>query len=205
MKKLKKKAIKKTKLSDTKLTPAQELFCQCYAGHHDRDLFSNKTRSYIYSHGETDKHNELIAAKAANPSMETRAALKRFENLCAKLGSNLFRNVHIVDRVNELFDSLYSNDHVDRELSYTITQRYDLASKVQAIREFNRISNRIKKNESSDTVTFTWETGDSSNKEAPMGSTVTLPVPKDYKNIKSVTVTRNKAEDDDYWEMEKDD
>lgn len=185
MKKFKKKAIKKTKLSDTKLTPAQELFCQCYVGHHDRELFSNKTRSYIYSHGETDKHNELIAAKAANPSMETRAALKRFENLCAKLGSNLFRNVHIVDRVNKLFDSLYSNDHVDRELSYTITQRYDLASKVQAIREFNRISNRIKKNESSDTVTFTWEEAkDNDNAVAP-------------KVTKSVTVTRNKEEDDD--------
>jgi len=185
MKKIKKHVIKKKKLSETKLTPEQELFCQCYVGYHDKELFSNKTRSFIYAYGRTERYNELLELKNSNPSATTRAAFKKFENLCAKGGSDLFRNTQIVDRVNKLFDSLYNNDHVDRELSYTITQRYDLASKVQAIREFNRISNRIKKNESTDTVTFTWDMGEGTGKTDTASP------------IKTVTITRKVEDNDD--------
>ena len=180
MKKLKKQKIK---LEDKGMNAMHELFCRAYTGYTDPDCFNNKTKSFIYANHLEKEHAELLTKSQAYLK-DAKEQLKRFENNCASQAVHLFRNVKIRDRINELFDSMFNDTrHVDRQLVYLITQKKDLATGVQAVREYNRMKDRIKKTESSDTVTFTWETDNSSTTEAP-------------KVIKSVTVTR-KQEDDD--------
>lgn len=61
--------------------------------------------------------------------------------------TNFLKDMKILNFFNYMLDSLYLNDHfVDKQLGFLITQNSDMNAKVQGIREYNKLRNRIENN-----------------------------------------------------------
>lgn len=107
-----------------KLTLTQERFCQLYVSG-DRELFGNGTQSYIQAYGvDVSKKGSYDVARAG-----------ACENLAKP---------HIIDRINSLLEECWLNDQaVDKQLAFVIHQHADMSSKVSAIKEYNKLRNRI--------------------------------------------------------------
>lgn len=105
------------------LNPQQELFCKLYAS--DREFFGNGTQSYIEAYGvDATKPGSYAAARSS--------------------ASEFLTNPNILDRINHYLDLGGLNDAtVDKELLFVIRQHDDKASKVAAIREYNKLKQRI--------------------------------------------------------------
>lgn len=107
----------------TKLKPEWELFCQYFASHYE--TFGNATRSY---------------AKAYNIDITDSSKYAT----CRTNGYRLLTNADILDRINELLAELVLNDTVvDMQLGFLITQMGDYGAKIQAIKEYNKLKQRI--------------------------------------------------------------
>ena len=107
------------------LNPEQELFCKLFAT--TKEFFGNGTQAYIEAYDIDIKH------KGAYASART----------CA---SNLLTNLNILDRINELLElGGLSNERVDKELLFLITQDAEFSAKLGAIKEYNQLKNRIQK------------------------------------------------------------
>lgn len=109
--------------SKVKLTPKQELFCQLFAS--DREFFGNGVQSYAeaYNIDLTTKGGYSVARSGAS------------ENLTKP---------DILKRIDELLDFNGFNDQaVDKQLKFVIEQSADFGSKVAAIREYNKLKQRI--------------------------------------------------------------
>lgn len=105
---------------ETKLNPKQERFCQLYVS---KEFFGNGTESYAEAY-DIDLSTKYKSAQAA--------------------ASRLLSNVIILDRINELLDDSGLNEqHVDKQHLFLINQNADLAQKMAAIREFNKVKGRI--------------------------------------------------------------
>lgn len=184
---------KKPKLpGDTVLkNPKEELFCWLYAGYHNRDLFGNGTRCYIQTYYadeiikledeiekyekekekagvNTDGRSELIASnkKYDNEINPRQRRIKSLEKTARTLAARLLAKVGIRERVDYLVDTYIENSYTDRELQYTILQRFDLNSKVQAIKEYNRLKDRGKVGNLEGNFTFSWEDPAQGNSKA---------------------------------------
>lgn len=106
-----------------KLNLKQELFCQLYAT--NRTFFGNGVQSYIEAY-EPDQNKQGWYAVA-----RTRAYY-------------LLTNIDILDRINELLElEPLNNTTVDKQLSFVINQSADMNAKVAAIREHNKLKQRI--------------------------------------------------------------
>lgn len=106
----------------SKLNPKQELFCKLYAS--DREFFGNGTRSYIESYKPRQIGN--------------------WYNVARSRASELLTSPNILNRINEIFEARGLNDSfVDKQLELLITQNADFRSKVSAIREYNKLKQRI--------------------------------------------------------------
>lgn len=105
------------------LTPKQEKFCFFYAT--DREFFGNGVQSYIEAYEpETSKPNWYKVACAA--------------------ASRLLSNVKVFTRINELLEETGFNEvSVDKQLSFLIHQQSDFQAKLGAIKEFNKLKQRI--------------------------------------------------------------
>ncbi len=58
--------------------------------------------------------------------------------------SRLLRNVKVLERINELLENNVLNDQfVDKQLGLLITQNADFSNKLGAIREYNKLRQRI--------------------------------------------------------------
>lgn len=114
---------KEEKPKEEKLNPQQELFCQYYAT--DREFFGNGVQSYIEAYGiNLNKPGAYQVAQAS--------------------ASRLLSNVIICKRINELLSDEGLNDaFVDKQLLFVIAQHDDKSSKVAAIREYNKLKQRI--------------------------------------------------------------
>ena len=105
------------------LNPKQELFCQYYAS--DREFFGNGVQAYI---------------EAYNPDQSK----KGWYNSARSVASEMLTKPNILKRINQIFEESGLNDaFVDKQLELVITQNADFASKVSAIREYNKIKQRI--------------------------------------------------------------
>jgi hypothetical protein len=100
----------------------QEKFCQLYVS---AEFFGNGVQSYVEAYQfDQSKPNWYKTAAAA--------------------ASRLLTNVKVCARINELLDETGLNDaFVDKQLLFLITQHDDFSSKIQAIREFNKLKGRI--------------------------------------------------------------
>jgi hypothetical protein len=108
---------------NVKLSPKQELFCQLFAS--DREFFGNGTQSYIEAYDvDLSKKGAYQVARAG-----------AYENLTKP---------HLLARINELIEFSGLNDvAVDKQLAVVIAQNADYPSKVAAMREYNKLKQRI--------------------------------------------------------------
>lgn len=124
----KKKTTKKTtkKGSSTKrkrLNPQQELFCQYYAG--SREFYANGVASYI------EAYNINTSIPGAYNSAKSNAY-------------KLLTKDYILDRINEILGDLIMNDEfVDKQLGFLMTQNAELSVKLNALKEYNKLKQRI--------------------------------------------------------------
>ena len=103
----------------TELNEKQERFCQLYVS---KDYFGNGTQAYLEAYGLDESGYNT-----------------------AKVGaSRMLTNDNICHRINELLDEAGLNDNfVDKQLLFVITQHSDLSNKMSAIREYNKLKQRI--------------------------------------------------------------
>lgn len=107
----------------SKLNPKQEMFCKLYAT--DREFFANGVQAYI---------------EAYNPD----TSKKNWYNTARSNASQLLTNTNILKRINELLEMEGLNDaFVDKQLTLLISQNADFGAKTAAIREYNKLKQRI--------------------------------------------------------------
>jgi len=105
------------------LTLDQETFCQLYAT--DTEFFGNGVESYVEAY-DCDK---------SKPNW--------YKTACS-CSSRLLSNAKVCERINELLTDKGLNDQfVDKQLLFVITQHADFGSKVNAIKEYNKLKQRI--------------------------------------------------------------
>lgn len=101
----------------------QERFCRLYAT--DREFFANGAQTYI----------EVYDPDTSKPNW--------YKVVCAS-ASRLLSNVKVCDRINKLLEMNGLNDaFVDKQLTFLVTQHSDLGNKLGAIREYNKLKQRI--------------------------------------------------------------
>lgn len=101
----------------------QEKFCQLYAT--SREFFGNGVESYL----------EVYDVDRNKPNWYSIA--------CAS-ASRLLSNEKIINRINAILEQTGFNDaFVDKELSFLITQHADFQTKLGAIKEYNKLKQRI--------------------------------------------------------------
>lgn len=93
------------------------------------------------------------------------ARIKSMEHTANTEGNSLLARPNIRQRVDYLLEQYIDNEHTDKELQYVIMQRFDLQSKVAAIREFNRLKDRGSSGKLEGQFTFSWE-GDEEEKSS---------------------------------------
>lgn len=103
----------------SKLTERQKLFCVLYIS--DKFCFGNATKSY---------------SEAYNLSKEQ-------YDTSRQNGYRLLTNAYIKAFINKMLDEQLKEERVDRALAETIHQRKDLRSRVAAITEYNKLKARI--------------------------------------------------------------
>jgi|ERR1700751_1527993 len=120
------------------LTPKQEEFCQNFVS---KDFFGNGVQSYI------EAFNVDLSEKNAYNNAKAEA-------------SHLLTKPNLLARINELLEEGGFNDnHVDKQLLLVITQNADFASKVSAIREYNKLKGRITEKMSVESKISVFEVG----------------------------------------------
>lgn len=101
----------------------QERFCQLYAC--DKEFFGNGVETYL----------EVYDIDRSKPNW--------YKTACVN-ASRLLSNAKVYTRINELLDSNGLNDtFVDKQLLFLIQQHEDKGSKIAAIREYNKLKQRI--------------------------------------------------------------
>jgi len=101
----------------------QEKFCQLYAS--NEEFFGNGVQTYI----EVYKPDQTKS--------------NWYRNACSN-ASQLLSNTKVIDRINELLDEQGLNDtFVDKQLKFLLTQHADFTNKMAAIREYNKLKQRI--------------------------------------------------------------
>lgn len=110
-------------LEQYNITLENEMFCQYYSS--PSEFFGNGVQSYAAAYGV-----DLTDARAYSVA-KSRA-------------SQLLTNLNVLRRINDLLDSTGLNDtHVDKQLFLIINQNADFHAKLGAIKEFNKLRNRI--------------------------------------------------------------
>lgn len=121
------------------LNAQQEAFCQNYISN-DKNLFGNGVQCYIevYKPDQTKKN--------------------RYRTACS-VASEILTNPKVIARINELLEDWGLNDeNVDKQLLFLISQFEDKNTKLWAIREYNKLRQRIiDKQETKVTFDIKWK------------------------------------------------
>lgn len=105
-----------------KLKPTQKLFCELYVSKH----FGNGVQAYAEAYG-----------------IDFEKTPQRY-NSARAMSCELLTNINILSYIREIMPEVDLNElTVDKELMFTILQNADFGSKVAAIREYNKLKNRI--------------------------------------------------------------
>lgn len=117
------KELQKIQDTDKTLNAKQEFFCELYAS--DKEFFGNGVEAYMEAY---DLHS-------GDP---------KDYNTARTNASRLLTNANILKRIDELLHlGPLNTSFVDKQLAFVITQNADLGSKVSAIREYNKLEQRI--------------------------------------------------------------
>ncbi len=108
----------------TKVTPKQEKFCQLYAG--EEEFFGNGVQSYIEAGYDIDM---------TKPNW--------YKTACVA-ASQLLSNVKVLKRIDEILEEQGFNDQfIDKQLKFLATQHVDFKAKLGAVKEYNKLKQRI--------------------------------------------------------------
>lgn len=137
-----KKKIKSKPLSNSRW----ELFCQFYVK--NASIRMNATFCYAEAYEyDLDSLSSTDAVYAENPKGGTilveESSYRKAYNTCSVEGHRLLRTPKINDRLTILLNELLTNKQVDAELAKVIIQDRELPAKVNAIREYNKLNQRI--------------------------------------------------------------
>ena len=111
------------KLANPKLNLHQEAFCQLYARH--QEFFGDGLETYI----------KVYRPNQNNPG---------WYNVASVSVHRMLKNIKILDRINQIMVNTGFNDaHIDKQLSFIVTQNSDFSSKLGAIKEYNKLKQRI--------------------------------------------------------------
>lgn len=129
-----------------KLTAQQELFCRYYA--QNEALFGHATFCYAESHGfDLDSlSNRCPVHQEKDPECGSACPLSEYRvaySTCSSNGSRALRNAKIQDRITALLNEMLRDEVVDSQLAKLIIQDGEPATKIAAIREYNKLRQRI--------------------------------------------------------------
>ncbi len=145
-KKGKKKSVTK-KLDDSgKLNINHKRFCQLYT--QNSTLFGNATQCYAIAYGyDLDSlDSEAIYSEPDEEGKTEKLEDSPYEkayNVCKVEGHRLLTYPNINEYINKLLNEMMTNETADAELAWVMKQRVDLAPKLGALREFNKLKNRV--------------------------------------------------------------
>ncbi len=132
-------------MSDTpeeKLTPKQELFCKIYT--QNTELFGNATLAYAEAYGyDFDKLDTTRKKDKDGKDITGTSEFDKAYAVCAVDGSRMLKNAKINDFLRVCLNELLKDDIVDSELAKVIMQNHDLTVKVNGIKEYNKLKQRI--------------------------------------------------------------
>lgn len=126
-----------------------ERFCFLYASGFSQEMFGNAMKSYTDAYGYTEKldklEEELVVIKYSKEEerKKKRQEIIRMQNVVKSCGSRMLTKADIIARCDYFLSLLCSDKTADNELAFLMTQRKDLMSKTAAIREYNRVKNRV--------------------------------------------------------------
>jgi len=137
--------------TESKLTPQQELFCRFYT--QNEALFGNATLSYAEAYnfdldslsderpcdGDSDEEGKDHKHTVDCPPSEHTIAYQT----CSSNGSRLLRTAKVQARITALLNQMLRDEIVDSQLAKLILQDAKPEAKIAAIREYNKIRNRI--------------------------------------------------------------
>jgi len=113
------------------LTKRQEIFCRLYAT--DKEFFGNWVKAYL----------EVYDIDTSRKGWYQTACV------CA---SKLLSNAKVFNRINILLEEQGLNDaFVDKQLLFVISQHDDLTNKMSAVKEYNKLKQRI-----TDKISLEW-------------------------------------------------
>src|SRR3990167_5400235 len=105
------------------LNPKQERFCELYAT--DKEFFGNGVETYLEVY-------DIDRSKA-----------NWYKTACSA-ASQLLSNIKVCQRINELLEAGGLNDQfIDKQLGFLISQHSDFTNKLGAIKEYNKLKQRI--------------------------------------------------------------
>jgi hypothetical protein len=144
----KKKTIKKVSKSK-RLKPNEELFCRLYT--QNSQYRSNGTMSYARAFQyDLDKMSTEKPLLSKDPVIYGASEYEKAHKTCSVMAITLLGKTSIQERLVVLMNQLLRDDIVDAELNRIIMQNDELPSKAAAIREYNKLKQRI-----TDKVDFT--------------------------------------------------
>lgn len=108
---------------ETELSPKREKFCRLYST--ESEFFGNGVQSYI----------EAYEPDQSKPNW--------YKSACSS-ASRMLGNVKVIARINEILTETGLNDaFIDKQLSFLIAQHADFTNKLGAIKEYNKLKQRI--------------------------------------------------------------
>ena len=100
----------------------QDKFCQLYVS---EDFFGNGVETYL----------EVYDIDRTKPNW--------YKTACSA-ASRLLSNVNVCQRINELLkEAGLSNEFIDKQLLFLVTQHADFGNKLGAIKEYNKLKKRV--------------------------------------------------------------
>lgn len=111
------------KQEKTDVNARQELFCRLYST--DKEFFGNGVECYTEAYDVDQRKPNWYMVAAAG-------------------ASRLLKNVKIIARINEILNETGFNDvAIDKQLSFLVHQHADFNAKLGAIKEYNKLKQRI--------------------------------------------------------------
>lgn len=120
--------------------PKEELFVRYFT--QNDETFGNATQSYAAAYGVNLDVPRDDEKRDENGKVILRSSYDRACQLCAVEGKRLLRKPKIQSLKVKLLNELMTNEVIDAELMKVVKQDEDRASKVAAMREFNKLKNR---------------------------------------------------------------
>jgi hypothetical protein len=124
----------------------RELFCRFFT--QNEKLFGNATHSYAEAYGYK---LDTLSTKGVYSEPDEDGKTEKFEDseydkaihVCAVEASRLLRNPEVQLRITALLNEILKDNFVDSQLAKLIMQDAEPSAKIAAIREYNKVRQRI--------------------------------------------------------------